>query len=158
MDKGFMKTQMMRLEANYGMEKFKITKEVYELWLDMFKDVDEKGFEASVNEYIRKNEFPPTVASIMKIYITKKELRDSTNEYIVSIYQWLARWFEEEPSSATYEAFRNIVCVYPLPEVKGKVDIAAQELVGMYNACIDSPEKITLKEALEKVSCKLKDN
>ena len=67
-DKTFLKDQMIRLETNYGKDRFKITKQMFELWYEMFSDYDPEGIKASVSEYIRTNEFPPTVASINNIY------------------------------------------------------------------------------------------
>ena len=51
--KKFVKEQMMRLEQNYGKDRFKITLELFNLWYEMFKDCAEEGLKVSVDEYLR---------------------------------------------------------------------------------------------------------
>ena len=69
--KEFIRSQMIRLEANYGQERFNITQSMFDLWVDMFKTLEPEGLKASVDEYIRTNDYPPTVSGILKIYNQK---------------------------------------------------------------------------------------
>ena len=145
----FMKEQMGRLEANYGIDKFKITKQMFELWCEMFADLDKEGVKASIDEYIRNNEFPPTVASIMKIYKAKETQRKEAQDYIENMYNWVARWYEEQPGEETYELFARHIRGRPLNEVKAATDILCEKLVNYYNDNSDNPDRKTLKEVLK---------
>ena len=46
--KDFLKEQMKKLETNYGRDKFNITKDIFNLWLEMFADCKEEVVEVNV--------------------------------------------------------------------------------------------------------------
>ena len=147
MDKQFLKTQMMRLETNYGSDRFRITKPMFDLWMEMFADCEEAGIKASVNEYMLNNEYPPTIASIMKIYREKEQLRKEVINYVLGHYKAVSKWYGEPTSDETYLIFKDCVCSYPLKSIKGKTDELVEKLMDEYNSSAD-PSNIRLKEIL----------
>ena len=149
-NKGFVKEQMGRLETNFGKDRFKVTQSLFDLWYEMFQDLDENGIKASVDEYIKTSEYPPTIASIMKIYNAKKEYREHLRRFIKAKYTWVYKWFEEEMSEDVYQKLIDMVFSYP-KEVREKVMTDfAYEATSYYtnNALIG--KKVTVGEFLEK--------
>lgn len=82
MDKAFLREQMIRLETNYGKDKFVITKDMFDLWYEMFQECEEEGLKLAVDRCIKENEFAPNIAGLMKYY---KELENEKNELIDTI-------------------------------------------------------------------------
>lgn len=144
--RAFIQRQMVKLENNYGRERFKITQSMFEIWADVFKDFDEDGFEASIDEYIRTNEFPPTVASIAKIYKSKLEYRKDLMSYLKSKYVWITKWFGEEPSQEVFSQFCKYILKFPKDDRKLKADELTRKAVVFYN---DKRNTKTFKEYLE---------
>lgn len=133
MDKKFLRDQMIKLETNYGKDRFKITKEMFELWYEMFKDFSEEGIKSSVNQYIRENEYPPTIAGIMKIYREKDKRREDVRNYVKGNYSYVSHWCNEKPNSATYELFSKKCFCVPLGEIENKTDNLVQNIMDYYN-------------------------
>lgn len=133
MEKKNLKEQMLRLETNYGKEKFKVTQQMFNLWWEMLSELNDEGIKASVNEYMMTNEYPPTVASILKIYRAKEEQRKDVTEYVSSIYQLLSRWFDEAPNQETYDAFKRCTSTVSLGKVKEHTDYVAEKIMSYYH-------------------------
>lgn len=144
--RAFIQRQMLKLENNYGRERFKVTQSMFEIWADVFKDFDEDGFKASVDEYIRTNEFPPTVASVAKIYKAKLEYREDLMSYLKSKYVWITKWFGEEPSQEVFSQFCKYILRFPKDDRKLKADELTRKAVVFYN---DKRNTKTFKEYLE---------
>ena len=134
---------MMRIEQNYGVERFKITQEMFELWHEMFKDYDEEGFKVSVDEYMRTNEYPPTVGSIAKIYKAKDDYRKEILSYLKSKYIWVCRWLEEKPTQNEFSWFCRYIMSFEKRERKNKADELVRKTIAEYN---NTQEKKPFKE------------
>ena len=129
----FILAQMKRLENNYTKERFKITQQMFDLWADMLGNLEEDGIKVSVDEYIRTNEYPPTVGSIVKIYEAKNEYRKEIASYLKSKYLWMKRWIEDKPNEEEYSEFCRYIMAYPREKRKEKVDKIVSEVIADYN-------------------------
>lgn len=156
-NRNFIKAQMQRLECNYGMDRFKITKQMFELWCEMFQDLNEDGIKASVDEYIRTNEYPPSVASIMKIYSQKDQSRDELGRYLKSKYTWICRWYGEAGNDNTYKQLVDFISKIPAAQRKKSIDEMAYEAVEFYNDCVENGEVVTVGKFLEGYTWTQKD-
>ena len=125
---------MQRLEQNYGVERFKITQEMFDLWVEMFKDYSSEGLKLSVDEYIQTNEYPPTVASIVKIYNAKNEYRKEMLSYLKGKYLWLNRWIEQTPTQEEFSWFCKYIMTFEKDKRKGKVEEIASDVISRYNS------------------------
>ena len=103
----FLRDQMKRLEINYGIEKFHVTKAIFELWLEMLSDCDEELFKLAVDKCIKESEFAPNVAGLMKYY---KELSTEHDEYISFVKReytlMRAVWQEEKDPGTVIELYQ----------------------------------------------------
>lgn len=133
MEKKFLKEQMMRIETNYGKDRFQITKQMFDLWYEMFQNLDENGIKASVDEYIRTNEYPPTVASIIKIYNGKSDYREQMAERLWKKYKFICRWLEEKPDNAVYRNYVKTVMAFPADERNEIASEMIERAVFLYN-------------------------
>lgn len=150
MEKQFLKEQMMRLEANFTTERFKITKQMFDLWYEMFKDLEEEGVRVSINEYIRTSEYPPTVASIMKIYDAKAQEREELKKYIKGRYIYMCRWYEEHPDDEIYSQIIRLINAVPKEKRHEVVENISLEAVRYYNDALEmGASNITIKQFLE---------
>lgn len=144
--KKFVKEQMMRLEQNYGKDRFKITLELFNLWYEMFKDCAEEGLKVSVDEYLRTSEYPPTIASIMNIYKSKSEYRKEISEYLKNRYVWVCRWIDECPTQETYRLLCRYIFKFPKEERKKQVEELIRKAMIYYN---ETQENKPFKDWLE---------
>lgn len=146
----FMQKQVKRLETNYGKERFKVTQQMFDLWADMFKDLDEDGIKVSVDEYIKTNEFPPTVASIMKIYDAKNRVRQELGHYLKTKCTWISRWYEQPMTQEEIGLVKQMVTNVPVDNIKAFLDEMALEAVRFYNESVANGVKdVTIKKFLE---------
>lgn len=139
---------LQRIEMAYP-TKIHFTQGMVDLWYEMFSELEEEGVKTSIDEYIKTNDFPPSVASIMKIYKAKETQRKEAQEYIENMYNWVARWYEEQPGEETYELFARHIRGRPLNEVKAATDALCEKVVRYYNDNTDNPDRKTLKEVLK---------
>lgn len=139
----FLSKQMMKLEQNYGKDRFKITQQMFDLWSDMFKDYDEEGLRVSVDEYIQTSEYPPTIGSIAKIYRAKDNYRKEMASFLKSKYLWVCRWIEQKPTQEEFSWFCKYVMSYEKDERKSRADEIVRRVIARYN---ELPEKKTLRE------------
>ena len=129
----FIQKQLKLLEANFGNERFKVTQPLFELWAEMFKDLDEEGIRVSVNEYIKTSEYPPTVASIMKIYNARAQEREELKRYIKGKYIQICRWYEEKPNADTLAEITKLTTNVPKDGRKKFVEDMTYDAIRFYN-------------------------
>lgn len=144
--RAFIQAQLKKLENNFGKERFKVTQPMFNLWADMFKDYNEEGLRVSVDEYMRTNEFPPTVGSIAKIYKAKDEYRKNLLSYLKGKYIWICRWTEVEPTQEEFSMFCRYAVQFPASDRKQKVEEVVSKIVRYYN---DTQENKPLEEWLK---------
>ena len=137
---------MIKLERNYGSDRFKITQQMFELWAEMFKDYSEEGFKVSVDEYIKTSEYPPTVASISKIYKEKEAYREELRSYLKNKYIWVSKWYEEEPTQEGFSEFCRYIMKFPKNDRMAKADEVTRKAISFYN---NKQNQKTFKEYLE---------
>lgn len=148
-DRVFIQTQLKKLETNFGKERFKVTQPMFELWAEMFKDLNEDGIKASVDEYIRTSEYPPNIASIMKIYNAKEQARDELSKFLKMKYAWMCRWYGEGKNDTDYKQIVAFVIKHPASERKTAIDEMCREAVAFYNDCLENGEPVTIHKFLE---------
>ena len=137
---------MIKLEQNYGKDRFKITQQIFDLWSEMFKDYSEEGLKVSVDEYIKTSEYPPTVASIAKIYREKSEYREELRSYLKNKYIWVSKWYEEEPTQEVFAEFCRYIMRFPKDDRKSKADEITRKAISYYN---NKQNQKTFREYLE---------
>ena len=154
LDKKFLAEQMARIEANYGRDRFKITQQVFDLWFEMFSDCEKAGFKASVEKYMKTNEFAPTVAGIRKVYEELKAYREHMKTVIMANYRKAMYWFEEKADADTYLAYANYVYMFPEKEREAKAVELANKAIGYWINCDDmgvpENERDSLKQFIER--------
>lgn len=155
----FIQKQLKRMEQNFGKEKFKVTQPLFELWAEMFQDLDEEGIRVSVNEYIKTSEYPPTVASIMKIYNARAQEREELKKYIKGKYIQICRWYEEQPDSEILAEIIKLTTNVPKEDRRRFIENMAYDAIGFYNDSVAmGANNITIKQFLESYkSCRKKD-
>ena len=149
MDRKFLSEQMKRLEANYGTERFKITKQMFDIWYEMFSNCAEEGIRSSVNEYIRENEYPPTIAGIMKIYREKERFRKEVIDYVLGNYTYISHWCNEYPNQRTCDLFKKKCFCTSLKEAKHNTDILMEKIMNYYNKIENRENSMKLYDFLE---------
>lgn len=111
--KDFLRDQMKRLEINYGVDKFHVTKEIFELWLEVLADCNEEPFKLAVDRCIKKSEFAPNIAGLMKYY---REVCDEHNAFINSLTSSLtiiSSIWGEKKSPEAFSALREYMERFP---------------------------------------------
>jgi hypothetical protein len=149
MNKKFLQSEMMRIETNYGQDKFKITAEMFNLWWDMFKDLKEEGVKVSVTEYIKNHEYPPNIAGIMKIYTAKNEYRKHMRQLILAKYNYVCRWYEEKKTEQCLKKLINLVFSYPTEDREIVINDFALDAISYYNRCMAEGKKCSIEEFIE---------
>lgn len=96
MKKELLRDLMKKIELNYGPDKFKITKPMFELWYDMFSDCNEYGLKQAVDKCIKENEFAPNVAGLMKYYKALEEAHNELEKAVKHNYSVIRAIWEEE--------------------------------------------------------------
>ena len=118
MNAKFLKEQMEKLEINYGKDKFKITKEIFSLWHEMFADCEEEGVRLAVNKCIKENEFAPNIAGLMKYYRELESEKKELEDMIQRQYTTIRSVWEEEYDSDTFKAIAEYIMRLPKEQRK----------------------------------------
>ena len=151
MDKAFLREQMIKLETNYGKDKFVITKEMFDLWYEMFCDCNEEGLGLAVNKCIKENEFAPNIAGLMKYY---KEIENEHNELeslIKRQYTVIRSIWGEEYDGDTFKALAEYVLRFPSKQRNIEVVEFTHKAVSFFHDCdaVGRKERPTIKEYIE---------
>ena len=142
----FIQAELVRLEHNFGKERFKVTQQMFDLWSEIFADYEEEGVKVSVDEYLRTSEYPPTIASIIKIYKAKDEYRKELLSYLKGRYIWVCRWIEDKPTKETFSQFCKYAMSFPQKERKARVEEVISKAINYYN---ETQENKPFKDWLE---------
>lgn len=151
MDKAFLREQMIKLETNYGKDKFVITKEMFDLWYEMFQDCEEEGLELAVKKCIRENEFAPNIAGLMKHYKELEDERKDLKETIQHQYTTIRSIWREEYDSATFKTIAEYIMRQPKNMRKVEMVELTHRAVSFSNNCdaCGRRDKPTIKEYIE---------
>lgn len=149
MEKECLIDQMKKLEANYSPEKFRITQPLYDLWIEMFLGLDEETFKRAVTKYIKENEFPPTIAGIMKCYNEINSYRRMINDLVTGQYNVMRNVWEEPFDKDTLKKFKEIVFAAPKEQREGLITNTVNNAISYYHDCsYDGKKPPTLIEYL----------
>lgn len=151
MDAKFLREQMIRLETNYGAERFKISKEIFDLWVEMFADCDEEGFKLAVTKCIQESEYAPNIAGLMKYYKQLDEERSELGDTIKAQYRKMRSFWPEEYDSDTYKAIVEYLMRFPKKTRKVEMIELSQRAISFSFNCdgCGRKDKPTIKEYIE---------
>lgn len=149
--KEFLKKQLLKLQLNYGPEKFDLSKSSFELWYEMFSDCDEDGLRLAVTKCIKENEYAPNVAGLMKYYRVLEQEHKEINDVLKSRYKFLMSIWGEQSDQSTYDALINHVMRFPKDQRKNLIIEMAQMAHSFYNDCRNCGRQDipTIKEYVE---------
>lgn len=107
MDKKFLKSEMVRIQNNYGKDKFNASQEIFDLWYDVVGDSQEDAFHDAVNECLKKNVYAPNIAGVMTYYdaILKNRKRVKASMDL-DMYGTLSEWAQKK-NEAIVNAWTN---------------------------------------------------
>ena len=128
----------------YPRERFVDNKADFDNWFSVFNDLDYEIADKALREYVKDNEYAPTVAGIRKNYEKivdeEKKIRRDVNEK----YGFLLTYFGERETKETKDKFWELV----KSDTKDKIIQKAEWLrMAGYNVC----EEKTLMEFLNGV-------
>lgn len=113
MDKKFLRTQMIKLETNYGRDKFQITPEMFDLWYEMFSNCAEEGLKLAVDKCIMENEYAPNIAGLMKYYKELEEERNDLRDTIQHQYTTIRSIWGEKYDGDTFKTIAEYIMRQP---------------------------------------------
>lgn len=151
MDKAFLREQMMKLETNYGKDKFVITKEMFELWYEMFQNCEEPGLKLAVDKCIKESEFAPNIAGLMKYYKAIEEEHEEMREVLNNQYRKIYSLWPEKYDSDTFKAIVEYICRFPKKMRKVEMIELTQRAISFSYDCdgCGRKDKPTIKEYLQ---------
>lgn len=147
----FLQEQMKRLETNYGREKFVITKDIFDLWKEMFSDCNEQAFKLAVDKCIKENEFAPNIAGLMKYYKAIEEEHEEMKEVLNNQYRKIYSLWPEKYDSDTFKAIVEYICRFPKKMRKVEMIELTQRAISFSYDCdgCGRKDKPTIKEYLQ---------
>lgn len=153
-----LKEQMKRLEINYGVDKFKITKEVFELWFDILSKCEEKELVMAFTECLTENEFAPNIAGLMKYYRKIIDERNQYRDHVLQQYAVIRDVFEEKFSADTLNTILEYLSVFPQNMRKAEMTEMTYRAITFCHDCeYQAKEKPSVKEYIEKYECRRAD-
>lgn len=149
--KKVLKEQLEKLQLNYGVGKFDVTPEAFELWYEMFADCDENGFKLAVANCIKENEYAPNIAGLMKYYRTLEQDRAEIAEVMKSKYTTMRSMWREEYDSDTFKAIIEYIFRFPKEQRKVQMVELTHHAISFYNDCrnVGRQDIPTIKEYVE---------
>ena len=151
MDKKFLKDQMIKLETNYGKDKFHISKDIFDLWFEMFAGCEEQGLKLAIEKYIRESEYPPNIAGIMKCYKELEAERADLVETIKAQYSIIRSIWGESYDAETLKTIQDYIVKFPKKTRKVEMVELTHDAVSFRHDCdacgrVDIP---TIKEYIQ---------
>lgn len=135
MKKAFLREQMIKLETNYGKDKFIITKEMFDLWYSMFSECDELGLKFAVEKCIKENEFAPNIANLMKCYKELEEERADLAETIRNQYSIICSIWGEKFDLETLKEIQKYIIRFPKKTRKVEMVELTHDAVSFRHDC-----------------------
>jgi hypothetical protein len=133
MTREFIKSQVAKLKQAY--EKFNINQSQFDLWCECFQMCNEKDFELAVANYIKGNEFPPTIAGVMKYYREIEDYKREMKEFLFRQYTTLRSTWDERYDKDTMNEFVRMVCNKPKEFRKDFAVEYTHEAVSYHHDC-----------------------
>ena len=135
-------------------EKFTMTKPLFEIWVNSFKEYDKKLFERAVDEAILNEEYTPNIATINRYYKQIEEARKVMISKARESYNRAVYALGCEKNVDDYKEYLEWLATVPAEE---RIEIAEKfsyDVVSHANSCMTSGKPIkTFKELLEEVKC-----
>lgn len=149
--KKVLKEQLSKIQTNYGVDKFDLSKEKFELWYEMFADCDENGLKLAVANCIKENEYAPNIAGLMKYYRTLEQDRAEIAEVMKSKYTTMRSMWREEYDSDTFKAIIEYIFRFPKEQRKVQMVELTHHAISFYNDCrnVGRQDIPTIKEYVE---------
>ena len=149
--KKFLKEQLLKMQTNYGKDKFDISPELFDIWYEMFADCDENGLRIAVANCIKDSEFPPNIATLMKYYRKLEDDRKELFQVIYGKYTMLSSYWKEAPNEETFKTMVGYAMKIPKDLRVTAIVELAHEMVSFYNDCRNSGRQDipTIKEYVE---------
>ena len=104
-----------RLRKIYTRDNFLADKETFDLWFEFLEDLETRAVERVVNDYIKANPYPPTIADIRQEY---QVLLDGYNALLKRVKDEfeLAMSCYPEPDATAYDLFLSKIKEHPQKE------------------------------------------
>ena len=131
----FLKQQLRKLQTNYGVDKFDLSKESFDLWYEMFSDCDEEGLRLAVTNCIKENEFAPNIAGLMKYYKTLEKDRNEIKEVMKSKYNTMRCMWRDEADFDTFQTIVEYIVRFPKGQRKVQMVELTRNAIAFYNDC-----------------------
>ena len=93
----------------YPREKFVESKEAFDNWFSIFKDMDYEKTHQALCEYARESEFAPTIAGICKHYDAIEAADRKFEREITDRFDCLARSFGRPEGNEARELFDDLI-------------------------------------------------
>lgn len=131
--KQFLLQQAKRLETNYGKERFVMNPDIFGLWYEMFQDCEEEGLKLAVDRCLKESEFPPTIATLMKLYKELADEREELKRLIEHEYSLMKSVWDEKDSGETFNEIVRYLNKQPKKERRVKMVELSQEAISYYH-------------------------
>ena len=131
---------MIKLETNYGKDKFHISKDIFDLWFEMFAGCEEQGLKLAIEKYIRESEYPPNIAE-----------RADLVETIKAQYSIIRSIWGESYDAETLKTIQDYIVKFPKKTRKVEMVELTHDAVSFRHDCdacgrVDIP---TIKEYIQ---------
>ncbi len=114
MERNDIKEQLIKLDTVY--EKFTMTPEMFEIWVDCFKDADKKIFEQAIIETMQTEEYAPNIATVNRHYKAIEAERKAVVDTARGCYYELIDLLGEKKNADDYAALLKMIADYPRGE------------------------------------------
>lgn len=131
----FLKEQLIKLQTNYGKEKFDLSKDMFNLWYEMFADCEEEGLRIAVSNCIKESEFAPNIAGLMKFYRELETGRLEIAETMNSKYTNIRSYWGEKYDHDTFKAIVEYIFRFPKEQRKVQMKELTHNAIRFYIDC-----------------------
>lgn len=138
MDKNVLINSLQRLEKAYPSKEAPTLKQMQEkvdFWFEYFADCKEKIFEQAVTNYIKHEEFPPSIAGVMKYYREIETYLKEMREFLFSQYSMMMATWDENQDQDTLNEFVRIIRKYPREKKKEAAIEITNKAISYHHDC-----------------------